>query len=487
MVQYADIPERQRWIFGYYLILCLAGFSMVLGSPGPAIPIVLGDTMSGDSCLASPGMGGGGIGNCGNGANCHSAEVNAWSTTGHATHIVEINATHVRIGGDINVSYVVFDAECAACHTSGYNDVTGSYDAIGVDCRACHDSSWPEWSDYSGALCSSCHNPKAPEGPHPHLEWRNTAHANSLSDLRASDLPSSECMYCHSTEAFVYYRNPDFISIQSPAVNTSFPVNGAYSTITCPACHSVHTNWSSSPAMIRAENSTELCRICHSGPDQPMYDIWMGSSHQLAGVECVDCHGYYVQSDGHGFMNHTFNVNSQEVCGQSEFCHEGMETYVLGQLEIIHDTYEALTLEILSLADTVENQAAEYEASQDANATVISIAHSTITEARNVVESFNEDRSRGLHDWREMSDSLNAVHRALLQARAAIFEAESIVHDLISGEIDVTTHTMTVTRHIDPPPAPLGQSELNFVGGAVGGFMAALIIGIIVGRKYFYE
>jgi hypothetical protein len=51
MVQYADIPERQRWIFGYYLILCLAGFSMVLGSPGPAIPIVLGDTMSGDTAV----------------------------------------------------------------------------------------------------------------------------------------------------------------------------------------------------------------------------------------------------------------------------------------------------------------------------------------------------------------------------------------------------------------------------------------------------
>jgi formate-dependent nitrite reductase cytochrome c552 subunit len=218
-----------------------------------------------------------------------------------------------------------------------------------------------------------------------------------------------------------------------------------------------------------------------------MYDIWMGSSHQLAGVECVDCHGYSVQPNGHGFMNHTFNVNPQEVCGQSEFCHEGMETYVLGQLEIIHDIYEALTLEILSLADTVENQAAEYEASQDANATVVSMARSIIADARNIVESFNEDRSRGVHDWQQISDSLNTAHRALLQARAAIFEAESIVYELISGEIDVTTYTMIVTRYIDPPPPPLGQSELNFVGGAVGGFMVAIILGIIVGRKYLYE
>jgi hypothetical protein len=218
-----------------------------------------------------------------------------------------------------------------------------------------------------------------------------------------------------------------------------------------------------------------------------MYDIWMGSSHQLAGVECVDCHGYSIQPNGQGYMNHTFNVNLEEVCGQSEFCHEGMETYVLGQLEVIHDTYEALTLEILSLADDVETQVTAYEVTHDANTTIVAFSQSAITDARNIIDLFNEDRSRGAHDWWEMSSSLNIVHRALLQARASIFEAESIVHELIAGEIEVTTHIVTMTRFIEPPPPPAGQSELSFVGGSISGFIVALIIGIIVGRKYFYE
>ncbi|MFX0055782.1 MAG: ammonia-forming cytochrome c nitrite reductase subunit c552 [Promethearchaeota archaeon] len=484
MVRYANNLERKKWVFGYYVFLCIAGFSLLLGSPGPAIPIPLGYSTDKQNCMSSPGMGGGDITNCGN-APCHPAEYNAWVKTGHATHIIEINATHVQIGGDMNISYTIFDSECAACHTSGYNNITGSYDDIGVDCRACHDALWSEWSDYSGALCSTCHSPSAPLGPHQHIVWRNTAHANSLADLRASEHATTGCMYCHSTEAFVYYRNPEFISTFSPAVNTSFSVDGSYNTITCPACHAVHTNWSSYPAMIRAENSTELCRICHSGPDQPMYDIWIGSSHQLAGVMCVDCHGYGIQPNGQGFMNHSFNVNAEAACGQSEFCHKGMETYVLGQLQVIHDTYEAMTLELLSLADDIENQALRYEATLGANATIVAMAQLAITTARDTVELFNEDRSRGVHDWWEMSASINEMHRALLEARAAILEAESIVHDLIAGEIEVTTHT--VIRYVDPPPPPPGQSELGFVGGAVGGFIVSLIVGIIVGRKSLYE
>jgi len=174
MVRYSNISQEKKWVFGYYLFLCIAGFSLVLGSPGPAIPIPLGDAIDKRICLSSPGMGGGDITNCGNGP-CHPAEYNAWLMTGHATHIVEINATHVQIGGDMIVSYTVFDAECAQCHTSGYNNVTGSYDDIGVDCRACHYSSWLEWSDYSGALCSNCHNPSAPMDSHQYVVWRNTA------------------------------------------------------------------------------------------------------------------------------------------------------------------------------------------------------------------------------------------------------------------------------------------------------------------------
>jgi hypothetical protein len=482
-VLYIDTTERKGWIAGYYLLICLAGFSILLGSPGPVMPISLGEPIETGNCLSNPGMGGGDITNCGN-SPCHPTEYTAWSMTGHANHIVEINATHVLIGNELAVSYSLFDAECAECHASGYDNVTGNYYDIGVDCRACHDESWSEWSDYSGVLCRTCHNDNAPVGIHNHIGSQNPSHADSLADLRSSTQASPSCMYCHSTEAFIYFRNPDFISIMSPAVNTSFPVDGSYKEISCPACHAVHANWSSSPSMIRGVNGTSLCGICHSGAEQPMYDIWIGSSHHLAGVVCINCHGYDLSSSGSAFMNHTFNVDPLTACGQSEFCHQGMELYVLGQLEVIRDTYGALTSEILDLADLVESQVEAYSIVSDANSTIIDMAYSAIDDARSTVQAMDKDRSHGVHDWKQISNSLNTIHRELLRARTAILEAESIVYDLISGEIDVTTHSIIVTHYIEPPP---GMSEISFVGGAVAGFTISIILGIIMGRMFFRE
>jgi hypothetical protein len=183
-------------------------------------------------------------------------------------------------------------------------------------------------------------------------------------------------------------------------------------------------------------------------------------------------------------MNHTFNVDPLTACGQSEFCHQGMELYVLGQLEVIRDTYGALTSEILDLADLVESQVEAYSVVSDANSTIIDMAYSAIDDARSTVQAMDKDRSHGVHDWNQISNSLNTIHRELLRARTAILEAESIVYDLISGEIDVTTHSIVVTHYIEPPP---GMSEISFVGGAVAGFTISIILGIIMGRMFFRE
>lgn len=273
-------------------------------------------------------------------------------------------------------------------------------------------------------------------------------------------------MHCQATEAFIHQQNPDMLADTSPAVDTGFAVDGDYNSISCAACHAVHANWSdSSPAMIRAETSAELCGLCHTGGRHSTYQVWSGGSHDLAGVECIDCHGYDLHPDGEGgwtaFLNHTFAVNLSIACDQPGICHEGMETWALGQLEATQDAFHELTEEISDAADAFETVVLAYNETAGANLTITNAAMDAIDTATGAVAYYGYDGSEGFHDSRAIFEGLNDAYVTLLEGQAAFYEA--------IGEGDGA---------VAPPP-----DMLIIIAGAGGGIVLGLVLGILVGRR----
>jgi predicted CXXCH cytochrome family protein len=450
----------KRMVAGYYLFLCLIGFAVLLGPTGAGIPITIvgdngrdhefaapGDSVDPEDCIT-----------------CHSDQYDYWNETEHANHIYT-NGSHVRIGAYVWVSNSTFNASCSECHTSGWENNSGviTFDNYNVNCMACHNSTGNV--DYSGEACADCHRPSGEEHPHQYVPWQNSAHANSLTDLRASSHAADYCMHCMSTEGFVHQQNPDQLGSD---VDTDFDPEGAYNAISCPACHALHANWSlTAPGMIRAVNATQLCAECHTGARHTTYNIWYGGSHHLAGVECIDCHGYDVAPGDHEFLNHTFLVNEDVACGQSD-CHDGevngvdLEEWALNQLEVIHDTYEALVEEITTEAEALRTVIETYNATEGADHELVNEVAEIIDAVEEVVTAQERDGSSGFHDPDGILSDLNEAYVDLLNAKAYYYE-------------NVPADTAA--------PPPLGMDTLVLAGGAIGGIVIGLVLGILVGRR----
>ncbi len=465
MVYYTDLPKSdRRWVVGYYLFLCLIGFAVLLGPVGGGIPInIIGNPGRNQHEIATPNYGTS-PSDC---QTCHPDEFNYWNQTGHATHMSVVNSTHVRIGAYTVVSWAFFNTSCSECHTTGWDNSTGTptYDFLGVNCFACHNSTG--YVDYSGDACSTCHRPSGEEHPHEYVPWENSAHANSLNDLRSTteEVPAAECMHCMSTEGFVYQQNPDTIGSD---VNTDFDPYGDYNPISCPACHAVHANWSAvSPGMIRAVNDTQLCVTCH-WEDQ----IWTGGPHQLAGVECTDCHGYDIAPGDNVFLNHTFSVNPDKACGQAPECHMGQEDWAVGQLEAIQNAFDALSQEILDEANSLQEVINAYNATDGANHTLVTEVQQTIDEVVENVGLLVADGSHGFHDPAGISSSLTAEYAKLLNAKVYFYE---------NIPPETVTVTQTVTQTVTVPVEM--TNTLMLAGGAVGGIIVGLLLGIVVGKR----
>jgi formate-dependent nitrite reductase cytochrome c552 subunit len=133
--------------------------------------------------------------------------------------------------------------------------------------------------------------------------------------------------------------------------------------------------------MIRAVNASELCGLCHVGSHHPTYTVWIGGSHNLAGVECIDCHGYDLTPGESEFLNHTFAVDPDIACGQSDECHNGTVEWALNQLEEIqssfHDLVEELETEATAFGAIVE----AYNATAGANHTLANYVLDAIDDA----------------------------------------------------------------------------------------------------------
>lgn len=447
MVYYTDETPRvnKKAVAGYYLFLVLIGFTILLGPTGSGIPInIVGTEFRDDHELATPGLGTE-PDDC---AVCHPDAYGNWSLTNHATHMDTYNATHVRIGAYAWMTWAVFNSSCSECHTSGWDNSTGTptYDALGVNCFACHDGT--PTVDYSGAVCGDCHKPSGPEHPQQYEPWTNSAHANSLTDLRANDHANSDCMHCMSTEGFIDQAG-------------DYEVDGDYNAVSCPACHSVHSEWSNATGMIRAESASELCGTCHVGERHTTYQTWEGGPHALAGVECIDCHGYDVAPGDNVFLNHTFVVNPDVACGQAEECHMGLEDWAVDQLETYQASYEDLTEAITDEADGFEATVLAYNETAGANYTLVDYVLGFVDDANGMVSYYGGDGSEGFHHPHQIFGDLNAAYADLLDAKAYFYEF------------------MT--------PAPTGGGvavdSLIIVAGAAGGIVVGLLLGVLVGRR----
>ncbi|MHA2207118.1 MAG: multiheme c-type cytochrome, partial [Candidatus Thorarchaeota archaeon] len=462
-----ESPEvNKRMVAGYYLFLCLVGFAVLLGPTGAGIPIALfGDDGRYEHDLASPSPGANNL-TCGV-SGCHEEQWNYWNQSGHADEGYEqtFNGTHViGLHGERNATY--YNSTCAECHTTGYDPVDDSWDSLGITCLACHDTSTP-YVTYDGEVCGSCHNPSYHATRNEYPEWQDSLHANSLTDLRTSSHAASYCMHCQATEAFIHQQNPGSLSDD---VNTDFDVDGDYNSISCPACHAVHSNWTAVDGMaqIRAVNVSELCGLCHVGSHHPHYEVWIGGTHNLAGVECTDCHGYsliFYRGSLRSDLNHTFAIDPDIACGQARDadelgCHEGMETWALGQLEMRGEAFDALTEEILEDAEALGAEVATYNATAGANVTLANLAQAAVDNAEDVVHYYQADSSRGFHDGAETFHALNEAHAALLNAKATFYR----------GSAPAGGFT-------------LGGDTLTLVGLGVGGIVVGLVLGVLVGRR----
>ncbi|MFW9845959.1 MAG: ammonia-forming cytochrome c nitrite reductase subunit c552 [Candidatus Thorarchaeota archaeon] len=498
MVYYKEVPEvNKRMVAGYYLFLCLIGFAILLGPTGSGIPITLIGTSDRDTheaILANPNPDGDisdaayGCGDDGAGCHAHPDRYGNWSMSYHARAAVW-NGTHVLIGNLSSRAYTqaFFNSSCAACHTTGYNETDNSFDAYGVNCFACHNVSAAEWVAYDGAPCLTCHTGD-PNGDHPYQGgfWSTSAHAMSLEDLRASGHASESCMHCMTAEGSIFGTNPDELATTSPDVDETFSdVEGNYNSISCPACHAVHSNWTAAyeatkggddvvaPGYIRAANATELCGLCHIEFRHPMYEVFKGGPHDLAGVECTSCHGYSLtRASGTPFLNHSFALNLTAACGQSETCHMDTEDWALGQLEMIQDAFEALSDEFYTEADALRATILAYNDTAGADTDLVDDLILEIDNAEYVFDLLGYDRSEGFHNPAGVFEELNAAYRDLLEAKATFYES-------VPEEVTVTV-TVTVTQTA-PPPIP--GDTLFLIGGSVAGIVIGLVLGILVGRR----
>ncbi len=479
MVYYTENERiRRGWIGAYYLFLLLIGFSILVGPTGFGLPVL---SIDGNRLkhheLATP-YWGADPEDC---ISCHPDEYNNWSTTAHATHVVEANATHVRIGAFLEISYTIFNASCSQCHTTGWDDTGGipTYDALGVNCFACHNTTSP-YLDYSGNACATCHTGSSPAHPYQYAPWENSAHANSLTDLRTSGYASSDCMHCMSTEGFVDQEG-------------YFDPEGDYNPVSCPACHSMHGNWSlSGPYMIRAMNATQLCGKCHT----TTYTTWFGGTHHLMGLTCIDCHGYDLTDtldvDTY-FLNHTFVVKPDLACGQpNSGCHEDNLDWVLAQLEVIQDTFQSLADEIEIEATSLRTLILVYNISEEANHDLVIEVINVIDDVNTTISTMRNDGSFGFHDRMGILTALNEAYIDLLNAKAYFYEQSGTEILIVTvTETNTITETVTVTETVTEfltttvtqIVTMIVENMVLLSFSAVGGIVIGIFFGIIVARS----
>jgi hypothetical protein len=158
-------------------------------------------------------------------------------------------------------------------------------------------------------------------------------------------------------------------------------------------------------------------------------------------------------------------------------CHdgEGAAEWALGQLEMIEDAFEALTLEIHTEATALQALIDAYNATEGADHAVANHVAAVISAVEDVVHLYEADRSSGFHHPMMIFEDLNEAFRDLIGAEAYFYENTD------TGP--TVTVTVTVTNTVTAPPPPPGGDTLLLIGGSVGGIVVGLVLGILVGRR----
>jgi len=130
-------------------------------------------------------------------------------------------------------------------------------------------------------------------------------------------------------------------------------------------------------------------------------------------------------------------------------------------LDEIQSSYDELVADIEAEATAFETIVMAYNATAGADYTLVNDVLGDVDAALAVVDYYGYDRSSGFHDPMETFDALNTAFRDILDAKAYYYENL---------------------------PAPTGGGELPvdmliIVGGAAGGIVVGLLLGVLVGRR----
>jgi hypothetical protein len=157
-------------------------------------------------------------------------------------------------------------------------------------------------------------------------------------------------------------------------------------------------------------------------------------------------------------MNHTFSVLPEDACNQTE-CHAGHLDWAIEQLEEIQSAFHDLVLELETEATALETIVEAYNATAGANHTLANYVLDEIDAAVGVAHYYEYDGSAGFHDPMETFDAVNGAFRDLLDAKAFYY------------------------ANLPAPVAGFSADTLIIVGGAAGGIVVGLLLGVLVGRR----
>ncbi len=201
---------------------------------------------------------------------------------------------------DYNADVVMKPFDCGTCHTTGYQ-LEGTYfnDELGIPGIV---------GDFShiNITCEACHGPGA-------------AHAAAPSeDNIIVDDSAAACGTCHTrgSDNEVVLASGGFIRHheQYPEMLAGAHRIFDFAFEGCASCHQPHIGRYEGTTEIEGEEFPRTCETCH--PNQEAE--FAGSSMQVEGVECIDCHmGFATRSarsrgpyEG-DVWTHLFRINSE--------------------------------------------------------------------------------------------------------------------------------------------------------------------------------
>ncbi|MGQ9628894.1 MAG: ammonia-forming cytochrome c nitrite reductase subunit c552 [bacterium] len=338
-------------------------------------------------------------------AKCHGNITESWKRTKHFTAY-----------GTLEKIKREKDDRCVGCHTTGFGHAAGFVDPQktpglkGVQCESCHgpggdhvvynmrDGTYfvdPEKisSSLSLEVCARCHVGEQ--------EFRRSAHAGSLEDLRAKPYAGDECLNCHSADRIL--RGTKMVVTLK---NAQYP-------ITCAVCHNPHGTPFESQLRLGKQGT---CARCHTMgdvkveeiPHHPQSQMHLGaggigvpqmtSEFLAAGVVCSDCHIFAREyREGRPRISGHLFKTEPEACVN---CHGG-SSRIPPKLNTVDDarrSVEERQKSVAVLLDALKPKIEEGERilkeKEDLPKEVVSL----FNEARFNYDFVIADRSKGFHN-----------------------------------------------------------------------------------------